>query len=105
MRTLLEYLIPVFPNNTIFLSLFLANESGSQVYGRVHRMIEDVVLNVNDRSAILHLWAAWAEARSDRGDFWSSSSAAAERVRHVFDKALDVTGLVASAAARKLHVS
>lgn len=68
-------------------------------------MIEDVVLNVNDRSAVLLLWAAWAEARSDRGDFWSSSSAAAERVRHVFDKALDVTGLVASAAARKLHVS
>ena len=64
-------------------------------------MIEDVVLNVNDRSAILHLWAAWAEARSDRGDFWSSSSAAAERVRHVFDKALDVTGSVASVLVRQ----
>jgi len=60
-------------------------------------MIEDVVLNTNDRSAISHLWAAWAEARSDRGDFWSSSSAAAERVRHVFDKALDVTGSVVPA--------
>lgn len=92
MRPFLEGLISVYPNNTLFLSLYLANESSSQVYGRVHRMIEDSILNSSESSATAFLWAAWAESRSGRGDFWSSSSAAVERVRHVFDKALDVAG-------------
>lgn len=94
LRPFLEGLVTVYPNNTIFLSLYLANESSSQVFGRVHRTIEDTILNSPESSATAFLWAAWAEARSGRGEFWSPSSAAAERVRHVFDKALDVAGYV-----------
>ena len=96
LRPFLEGLITVYPNNTLFLSLYLANESSSQVFGRVHRMIEETILNSTESSATAFLWAAWAEARSGRGEFWSPSSAAAERVRHVFDKALEVAGYVLS---------
>jgi hypothetical protein len=88
LREFLEDLIKWFPNNTLFLSMYLANESGSQVYGRLHRVIEDNITNHTDRSAISYLWAAWAEARLHRGDFWKSSSAA-QRVRNTLDKALE----------------
>lgn len=89
-RHFLEGIIALFPHNTLFLSLYIDNESGSQVYGRVHRMIDDSLLAQDEPSALTHLWAVWAEAKTGRGDFWSPGSAAAERVRHIFQRALDV---------------
>lgn len=91
-RKFLEQAISSFPNNTLFLSLYLATESHSQIYGRLHRLIEEDVLGKRDAAVTTLLWAAWAEGQMNGQGIWANGSSSAERVRRVFDKALESCG-------------
>lgn len=87
-RAFLEYAIALFPSNTIFLSLYFANESGTRVYGRVQRLLYETVLLDKDESAGSYLWSVWAEAMSSRRTFWEDGGRGAERVRAMYEKAI-----------------
>ncbi|KAJ9104523.1 hypothetical protein QFC21_002019 [Naganishia friedmannii] len=87
-RAFLEYAITLFPSNTIFLSLYFANESGTKVYGRLQRLLYEIVLLDKDESAGSYLWSVWAEAISARRTFWEEGGRGAERVRAMYEKAI-----------------
>ncbi|KAJ9115024.1 hypothetical protein QFC22_005352 [Naganishia vaughanmartiniae] len=87
-RDFLEYAISLFPSNTIFLSLYFSNESGTRVYGRLQRLLYETVLLDKDESAGSYLWSVWAEAMSARRTFWEDSGRGAERVRAMYEKAI-----------------
>ena len=87
-RTALESAIQSFPNNTMFLSLYLWGEMGGRVYGRVQRLVAD--LSISEKAGVVgHLWAVWAEANSAHRTFWDAGGGGAERVRVALDRAIN----------------
>jgi hypothetical protein len=87
-RDILELAVSTFPNNTIFLSLYLWGESGGRVHGRVQRLIAHLL---QEGSIVGDLWAVWAEAAQCGYSFWDPASGGAERVRHALNKAVNTT--------------
>lgn len=83
-REVLEQAIDAFPNNTTFLSLYLWGETGGRVYGRVHRLVNQ--LTGEKAGAVSLMWAVWAEAVSAGNMFWFGG---AERVRRALDRAIN----------------
>ncbi|KAJ9111443.1 hypothetical protein QFC19_001212 [Naganishia cerealis] len=87
-RSFLEYAISLFPSNTMFLSLYFANENGARVYGRLQRLLYETVLLDKDESAGSYLWAVWAEATAARRTVWANGGTGAPRVRAMYEKAI-----------------
>lgn len=91
-RDALEGSISSFPNNTLFLSLYLWGEIGGRVYGRVQRLISQLSAgSIEGAGVIGHLWSVWAEAMSAHRTFWDQGGAGAERVRTALDKGIQST--------------
>jgi hypothetical protein len=88
MRNFLEEAIGLFPNNTLFLSLYLFGEANGRVFGRVHKLLNEKLL-LKSASVVTHLWAAWAEAQMAAPTFWDERGGGAERVRSVFLRGVD----------------
>lgn len=87
-RDALETAVKSFPNNTMFLSLYLFGELGNRVYGRVQRLISRIS-NAGDEGVVGHIWAVWAEAMSAHRTFWDQGGGGAERVRNALDKGIN----------------
>lgn len=83
-RDVLERAIAAFPNNTIFLSMYLWHESRTRISGRIQSLITR--LTAEEAGIVPLLWSVWAEAQSSRL-FWEGSGA--ERVRRALDRGIN----------------
>ena len=89
-REALEQAIAMFPNNTMFLSLYLWGEMGGRVYGRVQRLISHLTSASNESAGVSgYLWSVWAEGMSAHRTFWDKGGSGAERVRNALDKGVN----------------
>ncbi|KAK8866141.1 hypothetical protein IAR55_001292 [Kwoniella newhampshirensis] len=88
-RDVLEIALASFPNNTIFLSIYLFGELGGRVYGRIQRFISESTTRAEGSGIVSHLWAVWAEGVSAHRTFWDKGGGGAERVRTALDKGIN----------------
>nr|XP_031858056.1 uncharacterized protein CI109_006498 [Kwoniella shandongensis]KAA5525128.1 hypothetical protein CI109_006498 [Kwoniella shandongensis] len=88
-REVLEIALASFPNNTMFLSLYLFGELGGRVYGRIQRLISEFTSRAEGSGVVTHLWAVWAEGVSAHRTFWDKGGGGAERVRTALDKGIN----------------
>lgn len=86
-RDAVELAIRSFPNNTMFMSLYLWGEMGGRVYGRVQSLISQLSTST-DAGVVGHIWAVWAEAFSAHRTFWDQGGGGAERVRQALGRAV-----------------
>lgn len=91
-RDVLEQAIEAFPNNTIFLGLYLWGEAGARVYGRIQRLVSQ--LTSKDSGVVSLLWSVWAEGVGSSRTFWDEGGGGAERVRRALDRAINSTKYV-----------
>lgn len=87
-RSWLDYAIDEFTDNTVFLTLYLRNEANGRAYGRLQRLLHERILSREDCPAETFLWAGWAEGQLAARTFRSPHQGGAERVRAIFDKAV-----------------
>lgn len=87
-RELLDYCLLSFPSNTLFLTLYLQNESNARVYGRLQRLLHERILGREETGPAVFLWAVWAEGQLAARTFWTIGKGGAERVRSIFDRAV-----------------
>lgn len=83
MRSLLEDAIERFPNNSIFLSLYLSNEMRTKIEGRVRRLLEDKILKEGAVTTQGWLFAIYAELHMNARSYNVQS------VRALFERAVD----------------
>ena len=87
-RDALHLAIATFPNNTQLLSLYLWGELGGRVFGRIQRLVSDM-LSADTTGVTGQLWAVWAEAQTSHRTFWDQGGGGAERVRSALDKSIN----------------
>lgn len=87
MRGVLERAIELYPNNTIFLSLYLWGEGSRRVYGNVHRLTSRLI--TEDVGIVPLLWAVWAESQGAARTFYDAGGSGAERVRRALNQSVN----------------
>ncbi|KAL1408845.1 hypothetical protein Q8F55_005659 [Vanrija albida] len=102
-RDILEQAIEAFPNNTIFLCLYLWGEAGTRVYGRIQRLVSQLTTS-KDSGVVSLLWSVWAEAVGSSRTFWDAGGGGAERVRRALDRAINSSNGKHSAAVWLLYI-
>ena len=82
LRALLEEALQRFPNNSIFLSLYLFNEIRTRIAGRVKRLLDEKILPDNVVTTNGWLFAVYAELHLDARRY------SAEAIRALFERAV-----------------
>ncbi|KAI9870581.1 MAG: hypothetical protein M1830_004075, partial [Pleopsidium flavum] len=98
-RSELAESIQLFPNNTIFLSLYAWNEARFRIDDRVRSIMRDVVLQDNQDTIIGWYFSIWTELH--RGIDMGSNS---HSVRATFEKAIDSQSGRSNAGLWKLYL-
>ncbi len=83
LREELSQSIKIFPNNTIFLSLYRWNETRFRIDDRVRFILRDVVLVDPNETVVGWMFAIWHEVNAPMGAGHNYNS-----VRAVFEKAV-----------------
>ncbi|PSN74288.1 DUF1740-domain-containing protein [Corynespora cassiicola Philippines] len=83
LRTVLEPLVIKFPNNTILLSLFAANEARFAIDGRVRHVVQKVILN--SKEAGIFSWTFAIHYETLRGEIAGSTT---HSIRALYKKTL-----------------
>lgn len=99
MRSELTESIRLFPNNTIFLSLYAWNEARFRIDDRVRSIMRDVVLQDKQDTIIGWYFSIWTELH--RGIDMGSNS---HSVRATFEKAVESQSGKSNAALWKLYL-
>jgi hypothetical protein len=86
LRQHLESALSHFPNNSIFLSMFLFNEMRTRIEGRVKKVLNDVTLSKDSATTESWLFAIYSELHMNGRNY------NAQAVRALFERAIDSDG-------------